>query len=110
MFRRLSKTKRLALLTIPLLCTACGTFNLGNVHQQAGKSKEQQQLDTLTCKDQARLAANSSERQAGAFLLGLTIVGAPVAFEMEKSKQREVFTNCMQERGYAITPAKNGQS
>lgn len=40
--------------------TACGTFNLGNVHPQASKTSEQQQLDTLTCKDQANLAANTT--------------------------------------------------
>jgi hypothetical protein len=36
--------------------TGCGSFNLGNVRPQAGKTAEQQQLDTLTCKDQANIA------------------------------------------------------
>jgi hypothetical protein len=89
-----------------LMCgiTACGTFNLGNVRPQAGKTAEQQQLDTLTCKDQANLAVNSAARQTGDFLLGMTIVGAPVAYEMDKSKQRQVFADCMQARGYVVTP------
>ena len=68
------------------------------------------QIPGRTPTNTAMTAATLDLISGGRFLLGLTIVGAPVAFEMEKSKQREVFTNCMQERGYAITPAKNGQS
>jgi len=96
-------------LTLTLLfafsLAACGTFSLGNVHPQANKTAEQQQLDTLTCKDQANLAVNSAGRLAGDFLLGMTIVGAPAAYEMDEAKQRQVFTDCMQARGYAVTPA-----
>jgi hypothetical protein len=96
-------TMLLALLTFGV--AACGTFNLGNVRPQTGKTAEQQQLDTLTCKDQANLAANSAGRQTGDFLLGLTIVGVPVAYEMDKAKQRQVFADCMQARGYVVTAA-----
>jgi hypothetical protein len=95
------RTTLLALLTFGV--AACGTFNLGSVRPQVGKTSEQQQLDTLTCKDQANLAANSAGRQTGDFLLGLTIVGAPVAYEMDKAKQRQVFADCMQARGYVVT-------
>jgi hypothetical protein len=91
------------LLLLACSITGCGTFTLGNVRPQAGKSAEQQQLDTLTCKDQANLAANSAGRQTGDFLLGLTIVGAPVAYEMDKAKQRQVFADCMHARGYVVT-------
>jgi hypothetical protein len=97
------RTTLLALLTFGV--AACGTFNLGNVRPQVGKTSEQQQLDTLTCKDQANIAANSAGRQTGDFLLGLTIVGAPVAYEMDKAKQRQVFADCMQARGYVVTAA-----
>ena len=85
------------------LLTGCGTFNLGYVQPQAGRTSEQQQLDTLTCKDTARLAAESGDRQVGNFLLGMTIVGAPIAYELDRSKQREVFKECMQGKGYSIT-------
>jgi hypothetical protein len=97
------RTTLLALLTFGVV--ACGTFNLGNVRPQVGKTSEQQQLDTLTCKDQANLAANSAGRQTGDFLLGLTIVGAPVAYEMDKAKERQVFADCMHVRGYVVTAA-----
>jgi hypothetical protein len=97
------KTTLLALLSCSI--AACGTFTLGNVRPQAGRTAEQQQLDTLTCKDQATLAANSAGRQTGDFLLGLTIVGAPVAYEMDKAKQRQVFADCMKARGYVVTAA-----
>jgi hypothetical protein len=96
---------RTILIVLLLACgvSACGTFNLGNVRPQAGKTAEQQQLDMLTCKDQANLAVNSAGRQTGDFLLGMTIVGAPVAYEMDKAKQRQVFADCMQARGYVVT-------
>jgi hypothetical protein len=90
-----------------LMCSiaACGTFNLGNVRPQSGRTAEQQQLDTFTCKDQASLAVNSAGRPTGDFLLGMTIVGVPVAYEMDKAKQRQVFADCMQARGYMVTLA-----
>ena len=66
------------------------------------------QIDNLTCKDQAKLAANTAERQAGAFALGFTIVGAPLAFELEKAKQREVYKSCMEARGYRVLPPNDG--
>lgn len=87
-----------------MLCTACGSFQLGNVRPLQAQSKEQMQLDMLTCKDQAFMEANSAGHQAGAFLLGLTIVGAPVAYELDKSTQREVFARCLAARGYTVTP------
>lgn len=67
-----------------LLLAGCGTFQLASsVIPSTPKTQDQQQLDNLGCKDQAKLEANTTGRQTGAFLLGMTIVGAPVAFEME---------------------------
>src|SRR5690349_9798627 len=88
------------------LLGSCGSFQLASaVYPPAGKSSDQQQIDNLACKDRARLEANTAERQAGAFLLGMTIVGAPAAFELEKAKQREVYGECMTARGYRVIPA-----
>lgn len=66
------------------------------------------QLDNLTCKDKAQIEANTASRQAGAFALGLTIVGTPIAFELEKSKQREVYKDCMEKLGYRVLPPADG--
>lgn len=85
------------------LLSGC-TYTLGTVRPQVGKTADQQSLDTLTCKDQANLAVNNTGRQTGNFLLGLTIVGAPVAMEMDKAKAREVFAECMRGRGYVVIP------
>jgi len=102
---------RTSTLLAALLCAGCGTFQLASsVTPPEGKSKEQQQLDNLTCKDRAKLEANTTGRQTGAFVLGMTIVGAPVAFEMEKAKQREVFADCMQAMGYRVVPATDDRS
>jgi hypothetical protein len=82
---------------------ACGTYNLGNVRPQANKTADQQQLDMLTCKDQASLAVNSAGHQTAGFFLGLTVVGAPVAYANDKARARAVFADCMQARGYVVT-------
>lgn len=97
--------KVFATLITTAVLTGCGTFQLASgVYPLTQKTQEQQQLDNLNCKDQAKLAANTTERQTGAFLLGLTIVGAPVAFELEKAKQREVYKSCMEGKGYRVVP------
>lgn len=84
---------------------ACGTFQLASgVTPLSAKTPEQQQLDMLSCKDHAKLEANTAGRQAGNFVLGMTLVGAPLAYELEKKKQREVFKACMERRGYAVAP------
>jgi hypothetical protein len=78
---------------------------LGNVKPQTGRTADQQQLDTLTCKDQAKMAVESGGQYAKEFLLGFTVVGYPAAIASDKAKQREVFTDCMTAKGYAVTPA-----
>jgi hypothetical protein len=100
----------LPILVLPLVVAACGTFQLSkNTIAPAGKTADQHQMDILVCKDQAKLAANTTGRQTGAFLLGMTVIGAPVAFEMEKAKQREVFAECMTARGYTVVPVDGTQ-
>jgi hypothetical protein len=91
---------------LALECAGCGSYPLaGNIVAPDNRNAEQQQTDVLVCKDQAKTEANTTGRQTGAFLLGMTIVGAPVAFEMEKSKQREVFADCMTAKGYTVAPS-----
>lgn len=85
--------------------TGCGTFNLGYVKPQTGKTPDQQMLDTLTCKDQARLATETAGKQVGDFLLGMTIIGAPMAYELDKKNKREFFKECMNTKGYEVIPA-----
>jgi hypothetical protein len=97
------KTK-IALLFLFTL-TGCGTFNLGYVKPQVGKSPDQQALDILTCKDSARLATDAASNQVANFLLGMTIVAAPLAFESDKAKQRSVYKECMSAKGYEVIPA-----
>lgn len=96
--------KKFVALLLPLVLVGCGSFPLGHVHAPTGNAKSQTDLDTLFCKDQAYQAANTAERQVGAFLAGLTIIGTPIAIEADKAKQREVFKGCMEGKGYRITP------
>ena len=64
---------RNGLIVMLVLLSGCA-FSLGRVHPQEARSADQQQLDTLTCKDQARLADSTPGVFATGFLLGLTIV------------------------------------
>jgi hypothetical protein len=86
---------RLTLLSLSMLTAACGTYNLGNVRPQPNRTADQQQLDMLTCKDQASLAVNSAGHQTANFFLGLTVVGAPVAYANDEARARAVFADCM---------------
>lgn len=48
------------------------------------------------------MAMNSASQQAADFLLGATIIGAPLAFHIDKVKARETFADCMTSRGYNL--------
>lgn len=97
-------SKLLLTLLISASVSGCGTFQLSGGTSQAGKTADQHQLDVLTCQHEGKMAASTGARQTGAFLLGLTIIGTPVAFELDKAKQREVFAQCMTARGYTVAP------
>ena len=100
----------LPILVLPLVVAACGTFPLSkNTIAPTGKTADQHQLDILVCQDQAKLAASTAGRQAGNFLLGMTLIGTPVAYELDKAKQREVFAQCMTARGYTVVPVDGTQ-
>jgi hypothetical protein len=96
--------------TVVSILYGCGTFSLGTAIPQVPKTSNEQQLDNLECQDKARLAASTAERQVGSFLLGMTIIGVPAAFELDKSKQREVYKECMEGKRYTVIPPVDGQS
>ncbi len=97
-------SRSIAVITAAVLLAGCATtFSLGNVHGQLARSADQQQLDTLVCKDQARLAASGTGATVKGFLLGLTIVGAPAGYAMDRQIQRTEFGNCMTAKGYQVT-------
>lgn len=101
--------KIILIFTVFSILSGCGTFSLGTAIPLAPKTANEQQLDTLECKDKARLAASTAERQVGSFLLGMTIIGVPAAFELEKSKQREVYKECMEGKNYKVAPPDDVQ-
>jgi len=89
--------------------SGCGTFDLGTVYPVSGQSVAQRDSDMAVCKVKAYEAANSKERQAGNFVAGLTIIGAPIAIEEEKKLQRRIFKECLEEKGYAVEPPNDKQ-
>jgi ribosomal protein L32 len=96
--------KRLSAISLTVLCSACGTVKLADtIVPHDTKTSDQQQIDILTCKDQAKLAVSSAGRQTGDFFLGLSVVGIPLAIAMDNAKQREVFASCMATHGYTTT-------
>lgn len=96
--------------TVALLCTACGSFPLGTSYPLRGQSQTQVDTDILFCKDRAKNEANTDARVAGSFIAGLTIVGAPIAIAEERRKTREVYAECMAERGYRVVPPDDGSA
>lgn len=100
----------LVILSVVTTVSGCGTFPLGMTYAPADTTRQQHQLDVLTCQDQAKVAVNTAARQTGNHLLSMTIVGIPLAFELEKAKQREVFAQCMTARGYTVVPVESEQN
>jgi len=95
MFRELSAPSRVALLYLmagcALLCavSSCANVDLGKVQPPPGTSVNQQQSDTLQCKDRARLAAHSGERETQDFV------------ESQQAERAE-FAACMHAKGYSV--------
>ncbi len=87
-----------------VLLAGCGSFPLGTSYPQNGQTQAETDSAILVCKDRAKTEANTDARVAASFVAGLTIVGAPIAIAAERSKQREVFAQCMKERGYVVIP------
>jgi hypothetical protein len=93
---------------LPLLCVGCGEFQLASsIVPNIMKTSEQQQLDVLVCKDQARTESQTAADQARgvALGLGLSFLGAAIDYEQQKSDQRRIFKVCMERRGYTVVPA-----
>jgi hypothetical protein len=95
-----------SIIALSILLAGCGSFQLGTSYPAQGQTRAQLEQDILVCKDRASTEANTTGRQVGAFLAGLTIVGAPVAIADDRRKQREVFSACMTERGYRVEPPR----
>ena len=94
----------IAVLAATAICLGCGSYPLGTAFGERGQSKDEARLATLECQDRARNEANSDARVAGAFIAGLTIVGAPIAIAEERRKTREVWQDCMFSKGYKVVP------
>ena len=102
-------SKTMKAVVAALLCislAACVTYPLSSsLRPTVPKTVDQQGLDVQECEDKAILATKSAADQVTYLLLGLTIIGVPIAWSIEKAKQRQVFADCMTARGYAVTPA-----
>lgn len=94
--------KALALVCVFVALGGCTTFPLGTVHAAPGTSAQAQQVAILVCKDAALTAANATGQQVKESLLGLTIVGYPVAVASDRARQRAVFASCMRSQGYEV--------
>jgi hypothetical protein len=76
-----------------LLCalSSCTNFDWGKVQPPAGTSVTQQQSDTVQCKDRARLAAHSGERETQDYV-------------ESQQQERAEFASCMHAKGYTVAP------
>jgi hypothetical protein len=85
-----------------LALTGCGSFPLGTVYPEKGQTQRELDTDLLFCRDWAKNETNTSTRIAGSFLAGLTIIGTPIAIQSAHDRQRELFAQCMAQRGYRV--------
>lgn len=101
-----------SILILALLCSACGSFQLGYVRPQQGQSRELMNTDMMYCKGEAEGAARGGAQGFENRLLAATIVGAPAAQSREIDAQREAYRACMVNRGYEYlgTDAKVAQA
>jgi hypothetical protein len=81
-------------------------FSLGNVQPQAGKSADDMQLAMLVCEHQASIAANGGGAITTEGVLGATIIGLPAAISLDRSIQRQMFSSCMNAKGYEVREAE----
>lgn len=91
-----------------LSLAGCGTFKLASGGTPpVGKTVDQQTMDVLVCKDEARTRSQAADKQARGFALGffLPVVGIAVDYQAQKADQRASFKSCMERRGYSITTA-----
>ena len=95
-------------IAICLLVSGCGPFPLASgISPPPAKTLTEARLDVLDCKDRARAYADSGEKQVRAFMLGLTIIGTPVAYAADRADQRAMFRTCMEGRGYVVREARD---
>jgi hypothetical protein len=92
---------------ICITCVSCGTFNLdAGSKAPPGKTQDQITLDTMVCKDKARVESQTAADQARGFVLGATLsfVGAAIDYDQQKKDQRRIFKECMEAKGYTVLP------
>ena len=91
---------------LSLTVASCSFRLAGKIYAPPGKSGEQQRIDVVACRDRATSDANkiSVSEEIGAIVLGWSVVGAPIVFAESRSKQRELFAQCMKARGYTVLP------
>ena len=91
---------------LPLFLVACGeTFPLfGAVEAPHGTSSNQQKNDIAFCKGQAVAQASNNGEQAEAFLFGSS------ARKKEKALERNVFSECMTDKGYTVIPVQTAKA
>ena len=92
---------RSAVLAISLALSAC-TIRLPDVIAPPGVSNLHLQTDISACKDRATREAQSTGAKLLAVALGVTIVGAPAGYSMERSALRSAYPKCMSSRGYTV--------
>jgi hypothetical protein len=92
--------KRTLVLMGALAVSGC-TFPLGWADAQQGQTQEKTKADVAECREFAQNKVDGA--WAGQFLLGATIVGAPAGYEWEKNHKRDLYADCLSQRGYKVT-------
>lgn len=94
--------KKLAVVFACLALSGCGSFPLGKVYPEKSQTRRERDADLFYCKDWSKTATETSARNVASFFAGMTIIGLPIAIHSAQERQRELFAECMRERGYRV--------
>ena len=70
---------------------------------KAPTSDDKQRLDLLDCRQLTKEKMETPANFATGFIMGFTIIGLPFDMERTAQMEKQIFSDCMAMRGYAIT-------
>lgn len=68
----------------------------------SGRTQEELDNATTRCDREAALAWNEGGKPFGAVVLGMTVIGIPIAVSSKHSFKRRIWRECMTGRGFQV--------
>ena len=91
-------------LILALLLGACAPYHLASSGKPPSGAIAQTDIDA--CRSIAVADNSTAADRAAGFVAGMTLIGAPIAYEVHKGRVRQAFVDCLTARGWmGVTPA-----